>query len=79
MILYLFAWLFADVDQSPDDSGIDTDWDSDMVSISSSTYAHQFLQNRRYPILSAAPDGIGSMAWSITHTHYPMTKWKRIG
>jgi hypothetical protein len=36
------------VDTMSIDSGIDTDWDSDMVSISSSTYEHQFLQNRRF-------------------------------
>lgn len=36
------------VDTESIDSGIDTDWDSDMVSISSSTYEHQFLQNRRF-------------------------------
>lgn len=50
------AWELADDEEFNDsgldtmsiDSGIDTDWDSDMVSISSSTYEHQFLQNRRF-------------------------------
>ena len=40
--------LSANIGQVSGDSGVDTEYDSDMVSVTSSTYDHRFLRTRRF-------------------------------
>ena len=57
MVLYACHCLSANMDQFSSDSGVDTGYDSDMASITSSTYDHRFVRTRRYippPFLQTA-------------------------